>query len=100
MSGGFSDHDVEHHRLRVQMLILEQLVLKLFVVLAKSRGDDDPKATAQVARALLRKCTATLRESPQFEELDPAEQAMFQDESAELFADLEKHLDFILAGAL
>ena len=64
MSGGFSDHDVEHHRLRVQMLILEQLVLKLFVVLAKSRGDDDPKATAQVARALLRKMHSNIARKP------------------------------------
>jgi predicted GTPase len=93
----FSDHDLDHHRLAVRMMILEQLVLKLFVMYAKSR---DVGHSADLTRKLVRECVESLRVSPVVSSLDAAEKAMFRDESSEVFQDLEKHLEFILAGSL
>lgn len=95
----FTEHDLEHHHLKVQVLVLQQLVLKLFVVVAKDRADGDLETARGVARALLRKSTASLKDIPQFPQLHPAEQALIHDESLELFSDLEQHLEFILGGA-
>ncbi len=96
----FSEHDLEHQRLKVQVLLLQQLILKLFVVLAKDRTAGDLEAARSLARKLVEKSSNPLNEFPQFSGLTDAEQAMFIDEHAEVFADLQRHLEFILQGAL
>src|SRR5450432_3487199 len=97
-ASAFSDHDLEHQRARVRLLVLEQLALKLLVILANSQSSNEPGETKALARSLLKSCTAGLRDSPHFSEFDPSEQAMLRDEHSEVFEDLERHLDFMLAG--
>jgi hypothetical protein len=96
----FTEHDLEHQRLKVQVLLLQQLVLKLFVVLAKDRTDGDLEGARSLARKLVDKSSGSLSEFPQISGLTDAEHAMFIDEHSEVFDDLKQHLDFILQGAL
>ena len=96
----FTEHDLEHQRLKVQVLLLQQLVLKLFVVLAKDRTDGDLEGARALARKLVEKSSGSLNDFPQFPGLTDTEYAMFLDEHSEVFDDLKQHLDFILQGAI
>jgi hypothetical protein len=96
----FTEYDLDHHRLQVRMLVLEQLVLKLFLMISKNLSEGDPESTRGVCRALVRKGAASLKETPLFYQLAPAEQAMFLDESSEIFSEITEHLEFILSGDL
>ncbi|MCA7083422.1 hypothetical protein K7G19_07390 [Cupriavidus sp. DB3] len=101
----FTEHDLEHQRLKQQVFVLEHLVLVLITALAKQKCvekgvDDEPEAIQSLARALLRRGIRNLRDLPLGEGHHPAERAMLMDESSEVFQDIEQHLEFILKGAL
>jgi hypothetical protein len=96
----FTEHDLEHQRLKVQVLLLQQLVLKLFVVLAKDRTDGDPEGARALARKLVEKSSGSLKDFPRFTGLTDAEYAMFLDEHSEVVDDLMRHLDLLLQGAI
>lgn len=99
----FTEHDLEHQRLKQQVLVLEHLVLVLITALAKQKCvqkgvDDEPEAIESLARALLERGLRGLKGLPPSGEFHPAERAMLMDESSEVFQDIEKHLEFILKG--
>lgn len=84
-----SAHDLEHRNLRLQLFIVRQLLLRLYVDM---HSDQAPR--------LVREHLASLRESVQDETLHPAERAMLMDETAEALADVDEHIDLIQVGAL
>lgn len=83
------EHDLEHRNLRLQLFLVRQLVLRLY---ATQHGDRAPE--------LVRECLASMRESVHEEGLHPCEHAMLLDESAEALADVDEHMELVLAGAL
>ncbi|WP_458763633.1 hypothetical protein [Cupriavidus basilensis] len=83
------EHDLEHRALRLQLFLVRQLVLRLY---AAQHGDQAPR--------LVREHLASMSEAVHEEGLHPAEHAMLLDESAEALADVDEHLELVMAGAL
>ena len=101
MPQAFTEHDLEHQRLRVQVHVLQQLVLKLYVVQATRMGDpDEPETSRILARKLVERAVAGIREFPGAPGLTEVEQAMLMDDSDDVFTDIDQHLEFMLAGTL
>ncbi|WP_236860823.1 hypothetical protein [Burkholderia sp. MSMB617WGS] len=95
-----TQHDLDHHRLRIQVLALQQIVLRLLVQRSFEEVDGDPKETRELAPVRLREALQGLEPEPGTSEWHPAEAAAFDDEHREVLADLHKHLEAVLADLL
>lgn len=84
-----SEHDIEHRNLRLQLFVMRQLVLRLY---AELHGE---KALDLVCERL-----GSVRDTVGDKTLHPAEQALLLDESADVLAEVEEHMELVLAGAL
>jgi hypothetical protein len=84
-----TEHDLEHRSVRLQLFVLRQLVLKLY---ADVHGE--------AARGIVKTNLALIQEASTDVTRHPAEQAMLLEETAEVLADFQEHVDLIHAGAL
>lgn len=101
MTQPFTEHDLDHQALKVQVHALQQLVLRLLLEVASSGEASAPQATAARARALLGQWMASLATAPKYPHLlHEAEQALIDDVALDVLRDLETHLQFIVDGAL
>lgn len=84
-----SEHDLEHRNIRLQLFLLRQLVLRLYT-----------EQYFDAAPAVVAERLAQVRDAESDPARRPAERAMLADETAEVFAELEEHVELIAAGAL
>lgn len=84
-----TEHDLEHRSVRLQLFVLRQLVLRLY---ADQLGE--------AMRDAVRNNLAQIQEAGADSKRHPAEQALLLEETAEVFADIDEHMDLMLAGAL
>lgn len=84
-----TEHDLEHRNVRLQLFVVRQLVLRLY-------ADQHGEGTHELVMETL----AQIQETSSDTKRHPAEQALLLEETAEAFADVEEHMNLILAGAL
>ena len=84
-----TEHDLEHRNVRLQLFVLRQLVLRLYV-------DHLGEGARDVVHANL----VSIQEVGPEAKRHPAERALLMEETAEVFADVEEHIDLMLSGAL
>ncbi|NSX14990.1 hypothetical protein HTY52_12980 [Cupriavidus taiwanensis] len=84
-----NQHDLEHRNIRLQLFVLRQLVLRQY---AAEYGERAPE--------VVRERLAEIRDAERDGGLHAAEQAMLMDETAEVLAEVDEHLELVQLGAL
>lgn len=99
-----AEHDSEHRRVQGRLLLLEQLVLSLFVQLAKDKGHEGgPEFVAMLARRMVEKSfdeLLKLSQQPADGTLTEVERDEANAERLEDFVEVRIHLEAILRGDL